>query len=178
MKCVVTGHTSGIGKALYEHFQSKGWEVIGMSRSNGYNIVTNQQQIISEATGCDLFINCAYENTAQEELLIALHNKVGRMIVVGSVAADWAEQWVTYGQNKLQLERKCKELANNILYLKLAFCENACWPITLNEQYVATFQDITNAVEFWLHNPKVFSIEFVLEQTQELKDHVAQYSSK
>ena len=59
MKCIVTGHTSGIGKIIYEHFLSKGWEVIGMSRSNGYNIVSNQERVINDSIGCDIFVNCA-----------------------------------------------------------------------------------------------------------------------
>ena len=42
MKCIITGHTAGVGKAMYEHFQAKGWEVIGMSRANGYDISIEQ----------------------------------------------------------------------------------------------------------------------------------------
>ena len=38
MKIAITGHSAGIGQALYEIFQSNGHEVIGLSRRNGYNI--------------------------------------------------------------------------------------------------------------------------------------------
>ena len=65
MRCVVTGHTGGIGKAIYDHFISKGWDVKGMSRSNGYNIVDDQERVIEESVGCDIFVNCAYQDRAQ-----------------------------------------------------------------------------------------------------------------
>lgn len=178
MKCIVTGHTSGVGKALYEHFQSKGWEVIGMSRSNGYDIVANQQRVIDDATGCDIFVNCAYSGTAQLDLLNALHDKVKNMIVVGSVAADWAKIWKDYGSMKYHLQNRCKELAlednpafANIFYLKLAFCENASWPAFLDNKYKATFVEITKVVDMWLEVPKIFSVEFTLKKTEEVMDY-------
>jgi NAD(P)-dependent dehydrogenase (short-subunit alcohol dehydrogenase family) len=37
-RCVITGHTSGLGLALFEHFKNKGWDVEGYSRSNGYDL--------------------------------------------------------------------------------------------------------------------------------------------
>jgi hypothetical protein len=178
MKCVITGHTSGVGKALYNHFLSKGWDVIGMSRSNGYDIEVNQDKVIADTVGCDLFVNCAYAGTAQLELLNALHNKVRSMIVVGSVAADWAKIWKGYGENKEALQNRCKEISlednpefANIFYLKLAFCENATWPAFMDDKYKASFNEITKIVDLWLDVPKVFSVEFTLKKTVEVMDY-------
>lgn len=178
MKCIVTGYTSGIGKAIYEHFQSKGWEVKGMSRSNGYNIVTDQQRIVEDTIDCDIFVNCAYDGTGQLDLLNLLHEKVKNMIVIGSVGADWAKIWKEYGENKYDLQERCKEIAlednsnfANIFYLKLAFCENASWPIFVDPKYKASFTEITKIIDMWLEVPKIFSVEFTLKKTPSIMNH-------
>ena len=178
MKCIVTGHTSGIGKAIFEHFQSKGYEVIGLSRSNGYDISTEQDRILELANGCDIFVNNAYHDTCQLALLEKLKTSVKNMIVVGSVAADWANIWKGYGLNKFELQERCKELALednpsicNVFYLKLAFCENAQWPIFVDSKYKATFADILEIIDMWIKIPKIFSVEFTLKKTKEIMDY-------
>jgi len=71
MKVIITGHTRGIGKCLYEKFKSKGYEVIGFSRSNGYDIEdeVSRKIILKEAETSDIFVNNAYSSTAQLVLL-------------------------------------------------------------------------------------------------------------
>jgi hypothetical protein len=178
MQCVVTGHTSGIGKSIYEHFLSKGWSVSGMSRSNGYNIIDNQDKIVEESIGCDIFVNCAYDRTGQLDLLNRLHGQVKNMIIIGSVAADWANIWKDYGSNKFDLQERCKEIAlednedfANIFYLKLAFCENAAWPIFVDPAYTASFDEILKIIDMWLEVPKIFSVEFTLKKTPEIMNY-------
>lgn len=178
MKCVVTGHTSGIGRAIYNHFLSKGWQVKGMSRSTGYHIIEDREKIISESAGVDIFVNCAYDGTGQLDLLNSLHSKVKNMIVVGSVGADWANIWKDYGLNKFNLQERCKEIAledddsnANIFYLKLAFCENSNWPIFIDEKYKSSFAEILKIIDTWLEVPKIFSVEFTLKKTPEIMDY-------
>ena len=38
-KVLVIGHTKGIGKAIYDYYEHKGYKVKGLSRSNGYHLV-------------------------------------------------------------------------------------------------------------------------------------------
>ena len=73
MKVAITGHTKGIGKALFEYFSQQGYDVIGFSRSNGFDISLKetQNQILKELTSCDIFINNAYVPKAQRDLLIS-----------------------------------------------------------------------------------------------------------
>ena len=179
MKCVVTGHTSGVGKAIYNHFLSKGWEVIGMSRSNGYNISVDQLKIVKESLGCDIFVNCAYSNNAQTELLDILKDKVKNIIVIGSVAADWSSEWKDYGKHKEKLQNRCRELSledninfANIFYLKLAFCENTQWPIFVDEKYKLSFDELLKVVDMWIEIPKIFSVEFTLKKTLEIDNYI------
>ena len=47
MKIAITGHTKGIGQAIYDLLGQE-HDVIGYSRSNGYNI--NQPEIIFEGS--------------------------------------------------------------------------------------------------------------------------------
>ena len=37
-KVLVIGHTRGICKSIYEYYDSKGYKVKGLSRSNGYHL--------------------------------------------------------------------------------------------------------------------------------------------
>jgi len=71
MKIIITGHTKGIGKSLYEKFKSEGHEVIGFSRSNGHDIEDeiSRKGILKEAETSDIFINNAYSLTGQTVLL-------------------------------------------------------------------------------------------------------------
>ena len=88
---IITGHTSGIGKYLYENMNCN---VIGASRSNDRPIVD-----ISEwfDDSCDLFINNAFDNDnphAQSDALKYVYSKwkedSNKMIIsIGSNAPDW-----------------------------------------------------------------------------------------
>lgn len=66
----VTGHTSGIGKGIYEHFESKGVRVKGFSKDTGFDISIpeNRDRIIELTRDCDLFFNNAYSGYSQVEL--------------------------------------------------------------------------------------------------------------
>ena len=76
MKIGISGHTQGIGKAIYD-LLSTDHDVIGFSRSNGYDITIKDQRekLISEVENCDVFINNAYAIKAQTELLKTFCNK-------------------------------------------------------------------------------------------------------
>ena len=69
MKISVTGHTSGIGKSLFNLLTSLGHEVVGFSRRNGYDISKDSALIVEQTKDCDVFINNAYHADAQQSLL-------------------------------------------------------------------------------------------------------------
>lgn len=66
----ITGHTSGIGKGLYEHFANQGCRVKGFSKDTGFDISDpeNRDRIIELTRDCDLFFNNAYSGYSQVEL--------------------------------------------------------------------------------------------------------------
>ena len=41
-KIAIIGHTKGIGKAISKLYKKKGFDIVGLSRSNGYDIENNQ----------------------------------------------------------------------------------------------------------------------------------------
>lgn len=71
MKVVITGHTRGIGKAIAEVFSNNNFEIIGFSKSAGYDISDQsvRQQILNASVDADVFINNAYDHVGQTELL-------------------------------------------------------------------------------------------------------------
>jgi len=174
MKMVITGHTYGIGKALYDSFKSVEWEVVGLSRSNGYDIDADFDRVVEAATGADLFINNAYRDRQQTRLVHALKNKVGKMIVMGSVSRHYPELIHTdYVHDKQELAEACRLISIDpngidILHLDLSFIEQSTPnddPTAFSSDYVIKFDEILNAVDFWMTNPKIRQMEFVWKLT-------------
>lgn len=157
MKIAITGHTSGLGKAFYEHFSNKGYNVIGMSRSNGYTIPDDLEKIIEIAETSDVFFNNAHVGTSQAEFIKRLFRKT-KIITSGSMAADYQEDNNPYYKEKLEIEKVhkvCKEFTKTpILLLKMGYLENYTDRISI------PYSQIINSVEFWFDNPRISMIEF------------------
>ena len=58
MRIVITGHTKGLGKALYEYF-SPNHSVTGYSRSNRYDLNRFSDTVVEKSLDSDIFINNA-----------------------------------------------------------------------------------------------------------------------
>ncbi len=69
MKYAITGHTRGIGEAIYQRLLPN---IIGFSRSNGYDIndAEARGRIIKEIEDCDVFINNAIPERGRGQILI------------------------------------------------------------------------------------------------------------
>jgi hypothetical protein len=176
MKVAITGHTAGIGKELYNYFSRKNAEVIGMSRSNGYDLETSVDSIIENAKDCDIFIDNAYRDEKQLELLNGLYKHVHRIVVCGSVSRFYPELILTdYVHDKQVLADRCRILSlapdgvANILHLDLSFIEltdvNLNDPLTFTSDNFIKYNEIVSAIDFWLHNPKIRQMEFVWKLT-------------
>jgi NADP-dependent 3-hydroxy acid dehydrogenase YdfG len=71
MKIAITGHTAGIGQAFTKILQSRGHEIVGISRRTGENI-RRTEHVANMIKPCDMFINNAQTAYAQTELLYAV----------------------------------------------------------------------------------------------------------
>ena len=122
MKVAITGHTKGIGAAIHTWLSSQGHEVIGFSRSTGYDISNEeiQKQIVNLASDCDLFVNNAFAGSAQSNLLLKFwyawnDSAENKMILnIGSRAAiDYRKRVkpMLYDMHKLGLRELSNDLA-------------------------------------------------------------------
>ena len=71
MKIAITGGTAGIGQALGNAYESRGHEVVRLSRRTGHNIRVIPK-IADAIEPCDLFVNNAQAGYAQTELLFEM----------------------------------------------------------------------------------------------------------
>jgi len=84
MKIAITGHTAGIGQALAEEYQLRGYEIVGLSQRDGNNI-RNTPKICDQIEPCDVFVNNAQAGYAQTELLFEMAQRwqgTGKQIIV------------------------------------------------------------------------------------------------
>lgn len=122
-KYAITGHTSGIGCALYDFLSPN---CAGFSRSNGYDI-SNFNKILEDSYNHQIFINNAYEDFYQSKLLLAYFHKFkfeNKIIInVGSSAADpkkifKEDNALEYQMHKKSLKILCEDLQEVIKFKK------------------------------------------------------------
>lgn len=154
MKIAITGHTRGLGKAIWDHLSDH--ELVGMSRSNGFDLNNDLDKIIETAKTCDLFINNAHAGTCQATLLGKLYKDLP-IITSGSNAADYPLSSV-YCFHKKQIEKMFMHCKDNTLHplllLKMGYLEN------FPEQRPIPFDTVLKAIDFWMAVPRVHVIQF------------------
>jgi hypothetical protein len=92
-KIIITGHTSPMGKGVYDHY-SKTYDCLGVSRNTGYDLTKSEDQdrVVSEAMTCDVFLNIAHVGASQSSLLLKLQERwthdapLRKVITIGSLA--------------------------------------------------------------------------------------------
>lgn len=115
MKVGITGHSGAIGSEICKLLDN----IKGFSRSNGYNILTDIDQILIEADNCDVFINLANADYAATDLLIELYDEWKdqrkQIINIGSVIADYYDMDASlaqYAAQKAALKQVSKMLGH------------------------------------------------------------------
>lgn len=151
MKCCLTGYTKGLGKILHDYFKSMGWEVVG------FNSADEIETIIRQSQNCDLFINNSYADGNQIKFLNALYNSVEKMIVCGSVAADFPDpELPVYSQHKKELEQRFLEVVD--------FAKSQMLLLKLSSDAYNDPKLVINTIEFWLKNPQITVVSYVAKQ--------------
>ena len=182
-KIIITGHTSGVGQAIYDKFKEISCrEIVGMSRSNGYDIGKDFDKIVEEATGAEIFINNAYRDGQQLKLLQALKNKVDMMVVMGSVSRFYPEIIPTqYVYDKQALAEACRKISLDptgipLLHLDLSFIEGTTVDEDIPTAFVSdntvSHKDIIDTIIFWIQHPVVRQVEFRWQLTPYLKEQL------
>jgi NAD(P)-dependent dehydrogenase (short-subunit alcohol dehydrogenase family) len=114
MKYAITGHTDGLGRAI-----STKVDHIGFSKSTGYDItnIEHRKNIIDQSINSDVFINNAYAEYAQTDLLYELYNEwkcLNKIIVnIGSNTTDGIKSYPhKYTAHKASLDKASEQLSN------------------------------------------------------------------
>jgi hypothetical protein len=120
MKIVITGHTQGLGLAFYSYF--KDHEVIGFSRSNGYNIADplSRSKILDELKTSDIFINNAYNNYDDSQLQLlkdAYHLWEGTNKTIVNISSRYTSGPEKYCKDKEQQDIFCKSKEFTLPYI-------------------------------------------------------------
>lgn len=175
MKIAITGFSSGIGKALYDHFSKEGHTCIGFSRSNGYNIAdtTSRNKIIEQSKDCDIFVNNAYSNFDDSQLFMlqSVYNDwLGKdriIINISSRITDWPvninEAPVEYYETKLKQDKFClgKKSFPQILNLKVGMTDTP--RVKSFKRNKMNADDVIDVVQFALNSKlRITSITFGL----------------
>lgn len=182
-RIVITGHTHGIGKSIYDALITNSCrQIIGMSRSNGYDIDKDFDKIVEEASGAEIFINNAYRDQQQLKLLRALKDRVDMMVVMGSVSRFYPEIIPTrYVQDKQDLAEECRKISLNpngipLLHLDLSFIEGTQLlhgdTTGFLSDYTTSHKDIVDTIVFWTQHPVIRQVEFRWKLTPYLKEQL------
>ena len=165
MKIAVTGHTKGIGKALADLYPNS----LGFSRSNGYDVSKSEDiELIIKTTiemDCDVFINNAYNGTAQttifESLLKHWNTDSSKTIV------NINSRTIYNGPNQRQYTTD-KKLLRSSAVNAIRDIDRKCRVININPGYVET--DMTKSVheKFNMLTPEQLAsmIKWCLDQPQ------------
>lgn len=114
MKVAITGHTSGIGKSIYDYFLEQNNDVLGFSRSNGYDISIkkNRTNICNLSENFDIFVNSAYNNfdNSQELMLVdrlASWQDTEKIII--NLSTRWTTGTHKYCHDKMSIDKICNK---------------------------------------------------------------------
>lgn len=158
MKIALTGHTSGIGKAIYNRYNPN---VIGFSRANGYDIsnADHRKQIRDISKDCDIFINNAYSDFAQVDMLYLMYEawaNTNKLIInISSNSGDGIKNKAhLYAVAKTALDKSSEQLSR---------LNNACKIVNLRPGYVDTprVANVTNMPKMST-NSILYCIDFII----------------
>jgi NADP-dependent 3-hydroxy acid dehydrogenase YdfG len=127
MKIAITGHSAGIGQSLAKVYESKGHEIVGLSRRNGYNI-RSCPKVAGMIEPCDVFVNNAQAGFAQTELLFEMARRwagtnkhiivISSMMTQSPVSSLPGIGMTEYRVQKIALEEAVQQLRYQKLNVK------------------------------------------------------------
>ena len=145
-KVIITGHTKGIGRATYGLLKQNEFNVAGISRKNGYDLLQDYEKvknyILKESP--DIFVNNAYVPKNQTKLLKDLYNSwkhkdkviINICSVGGLVPPDSPDYHAPYVTDKREQKVFCDDI--NFRYSRTGFMDTRCGLTNLCFDYVST----------------------------------------
>jgi hypothetical protein len=177
MRIVITGHTSPMGRAVYEYY-AKSHLCLGVSRTTGHDLTTEKglNYTIDEALKSDLLLNIAHVGVAQSTLLIKLKEKwntkspLNKVITIGSLVTTLPKSILhnitidpQYLKDKIFIDVVHKALANEVPFgPQLKF--NLIRVLNYGEKSgdrqgepTCTAQDIIRTIDYVINEPMYVS---------------------
>lgn len=138
MKIAITGHSKGIGKALFNHCIYKGHTCIGYSRSNGFDINEQYNIIARESKQCDVFVNNAFDYGGQINMFKSMYNawkddSTKTIVNVGS-----RTKYYPVGGTRSPDYTREKRALNDEVNSAILYSNKKCRIININPGYVET----------------------------------------
>jgi NAD(P)-dependent dehydrogenase (short-subunit alcohol dehydrogenase family) len=165
-KVIVTGHTSGIGSALFNYF-SKNNTVIGVSKSTGFDITSakDRLEIVSLSVDADIFINNAYNNFDDSQLNMLIEiteswKNTDKLII--NVSSRYTHNDHLYCTSKLKLDNFCKEFEYKnpyILNIKPGLVDTP--RVVDSTDIKMSVNNVVSVIEFALNNKTEFKIHSI-----------------
>ena len=151
MKFGITGHTSGIGKSLFNYF-----DATGFSRSNGYN-VNFPENIINNLENCNIFINNAHGGFGQSKMMKAIFDKWKdekdkHIINIGVTKVNvktWELVHETYSVEKLAAHAMCDQCQSLKRECRIT---NLCLGVVENYKGLITYEQIIETILYIVKN--------------------------
>jgi hypothetical protein len=176
MRIGITGHSDSLGKGLFD-FLRKNHEVIGFSRSNGYDL-KNYKNILTDVVDLDVFINNTYHPSLQqkifEELFDLWKDKNKTIFNVLTSAIFNNGSFDDYRESKLNLQKSALKLINSNLDKKVRVIN--LYPSTLEHNKrvgfnKVNFSEVHDIIEFQLNLPQSLELTHVcISKTTTFKD--------
>jgi hypothetical protein len=160
MRIGIIGHRGLLGSAISAEFAA-GNDLIGLSRSTGYDLQTNYKEIIDICSECDLVFNNAHASTLQANVIKDLAGTKVRLVTSGSIAANY--RFSDYCEQKKLIEETyqlyIRKYPERCLLLKMGYLEGFDPGKTRNFKTIP-LATITSSIRHWLSNPRITRIEF------------------
>jgi NAD(P)-dependent dehydrogenase (short-subunit alcohol dehydrogenase family) len=130
-KVLITGHTRGIGRAVFDLLTQHGYECAGFSQSTGHNILECEDMIVDKVEQFDYVVLNAYAQHSQEIMLKKIVERYSdkdlRVAVITSTSGTSAgadddiidEEYTEYKQLKKDLIRCISEVQQDLVDKKL-----------------------------------------------------------
>ena len=188
-KIAIEGHTRVIGKASADLYKKKVFEVLGLSRSNGFDIIQDQEKIIECIDGSDLVVLNAHADRGQLNLLKRIYGLYAfdKMKVAVITSTSGLDEEPDYGQfeiwDKFKYVQYCeikKELIGYITELQEELISKPLSVYDICPDVVDT--EMTKGL--WEHLPKLKAqevaeaVRYCFESTYNINKMVIQKNAK
>lgn len=188
-KIAIIGHTRGIGKAIADLYNKKGFEVLGLSKSNGFDIIHDQEKIIESIEGCDLVVLNAHADRGQLNLLKRIYGLYAfdKMKVAVITSTSGLEEEPDYNQfvmwDKFQYVQYCEIKKELIGYITELQEELLSKPLSVYD-VCPDVVDTEMTKGLWEHLPKLTAqevaeaVRYCFESTYNINKMVIQKNAK